>query len=97
MKSRHRDISRGSRFSSKPTKYVKVLSLHHTTSVSSKSLLICFSFSSLLLLKLTDEPSKHFMVGNSAVDTLLFADDQAILTNSESGLQMTRHLSLIHI
>ena len=32
--------------------------------------------------------SEHFMIGNSGVDTLLFADDQAALSNSESVLQM---------
>ena len=31
------------------------------------------------------------MISNSAVDTLLFSDDQAILSNSESGLQMSVH------
>ena len=40
---------------------------------------------------------ERIMIGNSAADTLLFADDQAILSNSESDLQMTVHLSLIHI
>ena len=29
------------------------------------------------------------MIGNSAAETLLFADDQAILSNSESELQTT--------
>ena len=33
------------------------------------------------------------MFGNSEVDTFLFADDQAILSNSVSGLQMDVHLS----
>ena len=31
------------------------------------------------------------MVGNSSVDTLLFADDQAVLPNSDSGLEMILH------
>ena len=31
------------------------------------------------------------MIVNSAVDTLLFADDQALLSNLESGLQMAEH------
>ena len=31
------------------------------------------------------------MIGKSAVDMLLFADDQAILLNLDSGLEMAVH------
>ena len=35
----------------------------------------------------------HFMIGPSTIDTLLFADDQTILSNSENRLQLGIHLS----
>ena len=35
---------------------------------------------------------EHFVIGHSATDTLLFADDQAILSDSENRLRMGIHL-----
>ena len=35
---------------------------------------------------------EYFMIGHSAIDTLLFADDQTILSDSENRLQMGIHL-----
>lgn len=32
--------------------------------------------------------TEHFIVGKESIDTLLFADDQVIFSNSEDGLQM---------
>ena len=35
---------------------------------------------------------EHFIIGHYVVGTFLFADDQAILSISKSGLQMAVHL-----
>ena len=37
----------------------------------------------------------HFMIGNFGVDTLLFANDKAILPNCESSLEMAVRSTLI--